>query len=428
MSTRDTPVQGQGLIPQTICSFQGHSLSIDRRDLDIEGKYLPKEPKNNLRVIGCYGETAWFKPHPQGGPQIDRKDLKVWFCGALVHREGGPAIIKDLNHLHLEAWVEQGRTHRIGGPALTFQEKSGSFNYANGSVRIRQTGDSYRVYTVPTLQVQCWFQNGLLHREDGPAITITPVMEGLFREEFWFLHGVQHRDSGPSHTQVCEDPESGEVITHQEWRKFGSYVPGLKAFSEAVWVDSEGTQHNQSSYCKRPRGDRDQIKFWHSYKRTHPQKVTQTTTKESESHMWDSVLWENLSIGWDTRAENFKPIPQESPEGDNLNLPDQVLESLRPFVQGIHWTGSKVSPTWGTNKIMIRSDQGHLLEVFYDRYDISNEYGPAVTLTLGDEVLYQEWYLKGISSKKLLKSNKFDSLALAALGCPEISHDLLRDM
>jgi len=56
-------------------------------------------------------------------------------------------------------WYQNGKLHRLDGPAV---------EYANGE--------------------QSWYQNGLHHRLDGPAI------ECLNGEQSWFIEGVEYTE------------------------------------------------------------------------------------------------------------------------------------------------------------------------------------------------------------------------------------------
>ncbi len=60
-------------------------------------------------------------------------------------------------------WYENGCLHRLDGPAVEF---------ANGDKE--------------------WFKNGKLHREDGPAV------EFHNGDKFWLINGKFHRNNGPA--------------------------------------------------------------------------------------------------------------------------------------------------------------------------------------------------------------------------------------
>ena len=69
-----------------------------------------------------------------------------------LHRLDGPALVIGGSSY----WFQDGVPHRDGGPAVTHPDG-----------------------------VQLWFQHGFLHREDGPA-EIT--QDGA---EFWYRHGMR---------------------------------------------------------------------------------------------------------------------------------------------------------------------------------------------------------------------------------------------
>lgn len=56
-------------------------------------------------------------------------------------------------------------------------------------------------------------ENGLLNRNDGPAITLRRP-DGFYREEYW-LSGIPHREDGPALTQRDADGLTHEEYYHQ---------------------------------------------------------------------------------------------------------------------------------------------------------------------------------------------------------------------
>lgn len=87
---------------------------------------------------------TWYnsqgKFHRLDGPAVEREQQEYWYYRGNLHREGGPAA-KDM---HQEQWLIHGNLHRIGGPAIIDE----------------YTGEQ-------------WYQDGLRHRPDGPARTMT---------------------------------------------------------------------------------------------------------------------------------------------------------------------------------------------------------------------------------------------------------------
>ena len=72
-------------------------------------------------------------------------------------------------------WFQNGRLHRLDGPAVEWN--GDRFWYQNG--RLHRTDGPACEYLDGD---KCWYQNGKLHREDGPAIEWTDGAAG------WYLH------------------------------------------------------------------------------------------------------------------------------------------------------------------------------------------------------------------------------------------------
>ena len=53
-------------------------------------------------------------------------------------------------------------------------------DYIDYKVRVYSSGE------------KCWYLNGKLHREDGPAV------EYSNGDKFWYLNGNRHREDGPA--------------------------------------------------------------------------------------------------------------------------------------------------------------------------------------------------------------------------------------
>ena len=86
-----------------------------------------------------------------------------------------------------KCWYLNGKLHREDGPAI---------EYADGS--------------------KCWYLNDQLHREDGPAIEYA---DGV---KYWYLNGKLHREDGPA-IEYADGVKSwylnGEPLTEQEHQK-----------------------------------------------------------------------------------------------------------------------------------------------------------------------------------------------------------------
>ena len=105
--------------------------------------------------------------HRNEGPAIITPEgAQEYFIHSLRHRENGPAII--YSDGSEEYWLNNQR-HRIGGPAyIEHNEYQKSICYK-------------------------WYIEGVLHREDGPAI-LTLGNDGTWKDEEWYYYGIRHRD------------------------------------------------------------------------------------------------------------------------------------------------------------------------------------------------------------------------------------------
>jgi hypothetical protein len=94
-------------------------------------------------------------------------------------------------------YYQNGVLHRDDGPAV-ITNNGISYWYKN-DVLHRTDGPAvmYRCYggEYPTI-TDYWFYNGRLHRENGPALSWD--MEGKYPGWKWYRHGVLHRTDGPA--------------------------------------------------------------------------------------------------------------------------------------------------------------------------------------------------------------------------------------
>ena len=157
------------------------------------------------------GNKCWYKEgkfHREDGPAIEfANGNKEWYKENKLHREDGPAVEYANGDKY---WYKDNDLHREGGPAIEWSD--GRVEYWLEDVRY--TKDKYeakmseKVWTaeefneLPTeKQIGCfnfvdgskrWYKEGLLHREDGPAL------ESAHGTKFWFKEGKYHREDGPA--------------------------------------------------------------------------------------------------------------------------------------------------------------------------------------------------------------------------------------
>lgn len=86
------------------------------------------------------------------------------------HKENKPACISKKDGYYEKIWLLNGNRHRNNGPA-----------YECSSLRLNVYGHYERV--------EKWYQNNMLHRDDGPALTWN---EGLIITKRYYQKDVEH--------------------------------------------------------------------------------------------------------------------------------------------------------------------------------------------------------------------------------------------
>lgn len=139
-----------------------------------------------------------------------------------VHRLDGPArIIRDKNgNVDREEWWKNGLLHREDGPAIVTNYQSGAFGYCHKWFR---EGRLHRERGPAIIDVgeqgyplrQEWHQNGLPHRIGGPAIVRTDEETGINQEEIWCFEGALHNDDGPA--LIHRDEAFGRAMHQSHW-------------------------------------------------------------------------------------------------------------------------------------------------------------------------------------------------------------------
>lgn len=146
------------------------------------------------------------KPHHDTEPAIRTKNAnedvisEVWFRNGWVHRENKPAYLEfEDRKVRKESWYLYGKKHRLGGPS--------DISYAKLD---------------ETFLEEKWHQNGLLHRTDGPAITVQRNVP----YESWYIFG----ESVPSFSKLLNVDERTYLEQFAIYRKLAheqNVKPGL---------------------------------------------------------------------------------------------------------------------------------------------------------------------------------------------------------
>ena len=155
---------------------------------------------NILQYLKKANKKIWYK-HSKKEIRIDEYfHFKRYYINGVLHRDEkyGPAEIHyEYGKIVCNRYYQNDLLHRQNGPALEY----------------------------PGSMVEEWWLNGKLHHLDGPAV----VRYNGTKE--WFLNGVQHRENGPA----TEFPDG-----HKNWYFNGvlhrldgpaiEYSDGLKSF------------------------------------------------------------------------------------------------------------------------------------------------------------------------------------------------------
>lgn len=120
-----------------------------------------------------------FKNNPH---TLDENISNLWELDSISCCPNGANIIKKNGN---DYWCVDGLLHREDGPAI--EGPSGVSFYRYGKLH-RDGGPAVELKDGTTR----WYQHGVLHREDGPASE-----DPRGRKEWWF-NGERHRDGGPA--------------------------------------------------------------------------------------------------------------------------------------------------------------------------------------------------------------------------------------
>jgi hypothetical protein len=121
--------------------------------------------------------------------------------------------IMEIDELGSKIWKKNGLIHRDDGPAVIT---------VNGTEQWYQKNKLHREGGEPAVTYpdgnQGWYQHGELHREDGPALI---MQNGAMQE--WYKNGIPHRLDGPAIINPKGKMEwwvDGMEYSEQEFNKF----------------------------------------------------------------------------------------------------------------------------------------------------------------------------------------------------------------
>jgi hypothetical protein len=207
--------------------------------------------------------------HRENGCAVEHANgIKEYWVHGKLHREVGPAITRT-DGLANEYWIEgvkqdrpvvaifeneekkyhdqTGRLHRIGGPAKI--EKDGTLSWCQNGLLHREDGPAY-VY--PKRKYSAWYINGERHREDGPSM----VYDDKPRDNQYHIHGqAVSKNDLPNYVEPEKkivvdpaDPPVGAIVTEYGDLTLFS-VSGYVLMSrnrkngEVIWYNAKGQIH-----------------------------------------------------------------------------------------------------------------------------------------------------------------------------------------
>ena len=118
---------------------------------------------------------------------------KMFFtCNDKIHRIAGPAVVYDCGD---REWWQNGLIHRDDGPAI---DASYGVEWWRNGLKHRENGPAVETNGG---RKEYW-KHGKLHRTDGPAVFWEDTNNGLFRRKYgkreWWQNGKLHRTDDPA--------------------------------------------------------------------------------------------------------------------------------------------------------------------------------------------------------------------------------------
>lgn len=151
--------------------------------MDIRETYFSNGHLKSQEIYNEKGELICQKTYYDTG----LPESEAWYQNGEYHRTDGPAYVEyshnndDGYHLYITKYYQHGILHNENGPAVEIN----------------------RDYEFESR----YYINGLLHREDGPAITINRRFGPSYREHR--VNGKLHRETGPA---KYEETSPGNIL------------------------------------------------------------------------------------------------------------------------------------------------------------------------------------------------------------------------
>jgi len=211
-----------------------------------------------------YGGGEWMKEwrneagkfHREDGPAREYSNgRKEWYKNGKLHRENGPAVEYENGS---KEWYINGKRHRKDGPAI--ERPNGDRLYYLNGIKVKEEDLLINKEKWPKCIIdedgnKFWEnENGLLHREDGPAI------EWASGIKEWFVEGKRHRENEAAYEGLNGYKLywlNGKKIEEKDlpWPRCT-----IDEFGNKFWKNKKGQYHRKDGPAKEYiNGD----KFWY---------------------------------------------------------------------------------------------------------------------------------------------------------------------
>lgn len=149
-------------------------------------------------------QVRYFSADDEDNPVCDVLDImdgcvfEVWTKDGVVHRNGAPAVtVREIETSRVvrQEYYENGKLHRLDGPAIE--------------------------ETRPDLDhhLAAYYVDGNNHCEDGPSSVYTSLRTGIVTEEIYTLNGEYHRAGGQP-AAIERNADTG-IVTNELYSEHG---------------------------------------------------------------------------------------------------------------------------------------------------------------------------------------------------------------
>ena len=165
---------------------------------------------------------------------------RIYYCGDQIHREGDqPAI----DCVHMKAWLHDGEPDRKNGPAVQMYGTIWLTPDMKFDKELIRCPDTFIKLDTSQVSVNCghfYYQHGLLHREDGPAVD-------LGFAQLWYIHGQLHRIGGPA-VIIDKQRYQRELSSRHSQNGSWSHIKEIVEKHQSKEYYFNGVQYN---HCKK---------------------------------------------------------------------------------------------------------------------------------------------------------------------------------